>query len=103
MSNMKTLMDAGAYSVAGSLVLDNVELGRLRDGDLDLTDAGRDKLKELAGGAPAKKPAAKKSTAKSAPKGKAAEPESPPEEEQAPGEQDEGQLDDMGDLSDLTV
>jgi len=47
MSNLERLMAEGAYSCAGSLVRNNVELGLLRGGDLHLTDAGRALLAKL--------------------------------------------------------
>lgn len=47
MSNLDRLMAEGAYSCAGSLVRNNVELGSLRSGELQLTDAGRDLLAKL--------------------------------------------------------
>lgn len=47
MSNMDRLMAEGAYSCAGALVLRNVEVGTLRDGDLHLTEAGKDLLAKL--------------------------------------------------------
>ena len=70
MSTLQTLLDAGAEIVCGTVNLDRVEMGRLRDGDLHLTAAGREKLGELAEAdtpdTPAKpaKPAAKKPAAK---------------------------------------
>jgi hypothetical protein len=47
MSNIDRLMAEGAYSCGGSLVLKNVELAALRDGDALLTDAGRELLAKL--------------------------------------------------------
>lgn len=76
MDSMKTLLDAGAEVIAGTVNLNHVELGRLRDGDLHLNDEGRAKLQELTAEdeKPAGKPVAKKAAAKKAkdePKGEA--------------------------------
>lgn len=96
MSNLKTLIDAGATSVAGSLLLDGVEVARLTDGDTVITDEGHEALKRLAdapesGAKPAaKKAAAKKASGKSAPE---------PEVESSP--ELDGGVDMGGSLDDL--
>lgn len=77
MDHLQTLLDAGAYSAAGSLLKDNVTLGKFTNDTFVLTDEGRALVKSLAGEEPeTKKPAraakAKSAKAKSA---KAAEPE----------------------------
>lgn len=77
MSSIDTFVDAGAQVVAGQVVLDGESMGKLRDGDLHLSDAGRAKLNELQGEDKPAKPAAKK-TAK---KAKADEPVEPPVED----------------------
>lgn len=72
MSSVDTFVDAGAEVVAGQVILDCVSMGKLRDGDLHLSDEGRSKLQELQGVEKPAKPAAKKSAKK-----KAEEPEAP--------------------------
>lgn len=81
MSTLQTLIDAGAEIVAGTVNLAHVEMGRLRDGDLHLSDEGRAKLDELA-----EKPAtpAPKSDAKTAP-AKTAPAKKPPAKKAAKG------------------
>ena len=107
MSVLETLLEAGAELVAGSVILDRVKMGSLRDGDLRLTPDGRAKMAELNGDgdekpakpaakkAPAKKAAAKKTAAK-----KTAEKVDEPEEAQEPETEDDG-MDDL--LKDLDV
>ncbi len=82
MENLDILVAAGAYSVAGSLVLEGEELGKLINNDLHLTAAGRAKLDELAG-KPTKAAAKKAPTKKAAKKGEA-EPEADTEAEPEP-------------------
>ena len=74
MSTLQTFIDAGAEIVAGTVNLNHVEMGRLRDGDLHLSDEGRAKLDELAEkpATPAPKPDAKTAPAKRAPAKRAA-------------------------------
>ena len=74
MSTLQTLIDAGAEIVAGTVNLDHVEMGRLRDGDLHLSDEGRAKLGELAEkpATPAPKSDARTTPAKKTPAKKAA-------------------------------
>ncbi len=47
MTNLERLEAEGAYSCGGSLVHRNVELAQLRDGDVFLTDAGKEMLAKL--------------------------------------------------------
>lgn len=105
MSVLETLLEAGAELVAGSVILDRVKMGSLRDGDLRLTPDGRAKMAELNGDGdekPAKpaKPAAKKAPAKKAAAKKTAEKVDEPEEAQEPETEDDG-MDDL--LKDLDV
>lgn len=104
MSNIETLLEAGAQCVTGSLILGGKELGRLRDGELHLTEDGRAKLEELAkkpdeprepaaAPAPAKKAAAKKTASK-----KAAEPVEPEPAPQEPSGTGEPLVDDIDDM-----
>lgn len=72
MDHLQTLLDAGAYSAAGSLLKDNVTLGKFTNDTFVLTDEGRALVKSLAGEEPETKKPARAAKAKSA---KAAEPE----------------------------
>lgn len=68
MSNQDIFMKRGAEIVAGAVVYARENVGFLRDGEMILTDAGRDKLAEIAAGTnepvetrePARRAAAKK-------------------------------------------
>lgn len=102
MSVLETLLEAGAELVAGSVILDRVKMGSLRDGDLRLTPDGRAKMAELNGDGDEKpaKPAAKKAPAKKAAAKKTAEKVDEPEEAQEPETEDDG-MDDL--LKDLDV
>ena len=78
MSNLETLLAAGAESVAGSVILNNVEVGVFADGEFQVSQEGLEQLEQLeqlAGATPTAtdepvaptKPAAKKSSKKAAP------------------------------------
>ena len=100
MSVLETLLEAGAELVAGSVILDRVKMGSLRDGDLRLTPDGRAKMAELNGDGDEKpaKPAAKKAPAKKAAAKKTAEKVDEPEEAQEPETEDDGMDDLLKDL-----
>ena len=81
MSNLEKLIEAGAQSSAGSLILDGVEVGTYSNGEFVMNDDGAAALKALEDApapAPAPAPADKKPTAKKA-TAKKAEPKSDPE------------------------
>ncbi len=92
MDNLQELIDAGATSTAGSLILDNVEVGRFSDGAFVLTDEGRDVLDAISTTPTAT--AAPKPPAKKTPK-KATKTEVVPEPEQDDSESLSDSLDDL--------
>jgi len=49
MSNLDRFLAEGGYTCAGSLIHRNREVGVLRDGELQLNDAGREALAKLDG------------------------------------------------------
>jgi hypothetical protein len=75
MSNLKTLLESGAKLVAGNLVHAGQVLARHRNGDAVLTDAGRERLQELA--REALKPRGKTAAAPSSATGATAQPVKP--------------------------
>ena len=100
MSNLEKLIEAGAQSSAGSLILDGVEVGTFANGEFVLNDEGATALKALEDApapAPAPAPADKKPAAKKA-AAKKAEPKSDPEpvvEPAAPEDDTPDSLDDL--------
>ena len=98
MSNLEKLIEAGAQSSAGSLILDGVEVGTFANGEFVLNDEGATALKALEDApAPAPAPADKKPAAKKA-AAKKAEPKSDPEPVVEPAVPEDDTPDSLDDL-----